>query len=317
MTELIILRGLPGCGKSSWARKWVAEDPARRAEVNRDHLRRMMHDSVFLGQDTERQVQAARDAMISVLLKRGTSVVSSDTNLPRRVVRDLAKLAVLARAEWRVEDMTDVPLDTCILRNAEREDKEPVPEQVIRGFHDRFLTGKFQPVTQEEVAGAGEYGVHPYIPDPSLPEAIIVDIDGTVAIHGDRDVYDWTRVHEDRPNEPVIGLVRRLRGAAQGAAWAESSSCPAGTDQCRKVTEDWLDEHVGLPHELHMRKAGDGRADWIVKSELFDEHVRGKYNVTLVLDDRDQVVSLWREMGLTCLQVADGAFLFDLAPSIG
>ena len=286
MTGLIIMRGLPGCGKSSWARKWVAEDPARRAEINRDHLRRMMHDSVFLGQDTERQVQATRDAMISTLLRRGTSVVSSDTNLPRRVVRDLAKLAVLARAEWRVEDMTDVPLDTCILRNAEREDKEPVPENVIRGFHDRFLTGKFQPVTQEEAAGAGEYGVHPYIPDPSLPEAIIVDIDGTVAIHGDRDVYDWTRVHEDRPNRAVIADAKAMEAMGHRVIFMSGR-----TDQCRQATEDWLDEHVGLPHELHMRKAGDGRADWIVKSELFDEHVRGKYDVTLVLDDRDQVVT--------------------------
>lgn len=57
-----------------------------------------------------------------------------------------------------------------------------------------------------------------------------------------------------------------------------------------------------------MRKSGDMRKDSIVKREMFDEHIRGRYNVNFVLDDRNQVVELWRSMGLTCLQVADGDF---------
>ena len=59
---------------------------------------------------------------------------------------------------------------------------------------------------------------------------------------------------------------------------------------------------------LFMRASGDTRKDEIVKLELFDAHVRGKYDVRLVLDDRDRVVRMWRSIGLTCLQVADGEF---------
>jgi|SRR5712664_1641828 len=304
MTELIILRGLPGCGKSTWAREWVGEDPARRAEVNRDHLRRMMHDGVFLGSDTELQVTAARDAMISALLKRGVSVVSSDTNLPQRTARDLVKLAVHAKAEWQVEDMTDIHLDECILRNVKRDDKKPVPENVIRDYFARFILphkGEPLPLPQEE--GVQDDEVRLYVPDPALPEAIIVDIDGTVALKGARDPYDETRVHEDRPNEPVIQVVRMMAEKH----WVIFLS--GRTERCREETMNWLDEHVAVSYELHMRKQGDGRKDWIVKQELFDEHVRGKYNVTVVLDDRDQVVRLWRDMGLICFQVAEGKFL--------
>jgi hypothetical protein len=62
------------------------------------------------------------------------------------------------------------------------------------------------------------------------------------------------------------------------------------------------------PFQLLMRPLGDNRPDEIVKEEMYELHIRGKYNVALVLDDRQKVVDLWRRLGLTCLQVADGDF---------
>ena len=57
-----------------------------------------------------------------------------------------------------------------------------------------------------------------------------------------------------------------------------------------------------------MRRTKDFRKDAIVKTELFDAHIRGRYEVLFVLDDRNQVVEMWRVMGLPCLQVAAGDF---------
>ena len=57
-----------------------------------------------------------------------------------------------------------------------------------------------------------------------------------------------------------------------------------------------------------MRTPKDNRKDCIIKRELFDAHIKGKYYIDFVLDDRNQMVDLWRSMGLTCLQVADGNF---------
>ena len=60
---------------------------------------------------------------------------------------------------------------------------------------------------------------------------------------------------------------------------------------------------------LLMRKDGDNRPDQIVKRELYERHVQGLYEIEGVLDDRDRVVAMWRnDLGLTCLQVAPGAF---------
>jgi hypothetical protein len=83
----------------------------------------------------------------------------------------------------------------------------------------------------------------------------------------------------------------------------------SGRDEsCRAETEAWLAKHVGTAGPLHMRPAGDMRKDSLVKRELFDQHIAGRYAVRLILDDRDQVVSMWRAMGLTVLQCAAGDF---------
>jgi adenylate cyclase class IV len=57
-----------------------------------------------------------------------------------------------------------------------------------------------------------------------------------------------------------------------------------------------------------MRKTGDNRPDNIVKKEIFDSNIKNNYYIEFVLDDRNKVVKMWRELGLTCLQVADGNF---------
>jgi hypothetical protein len=57
-----------------------------------------------------------------------------------------------------------------------------------------------------------------------------------------------------------------------------------------------------------MRKQGDFRRDSIVKKEIYDNDIKGKFDVEFVLDDRQQVVDMWREIGLKCLQVAPGNF---------
>jgi predicted kinase len=307
VTALIITRGLPGSGKTTCARAWVAGDRAHRVRVNRDDLRAMLDDGEFEKGVTEPRILAVRDAAILGALARGLDVICDDTNLPQRTARDLARLAKRAAAGFYVYDYTNVPLETCLERNASRTDKTPVPEAAVRGMHARYLAGRTYPLPLPEEPADGPDGTVPYEPKPGTPRAVLVDIDGTVALKGARSPFDETRVHEDRPNEPVVQVVRALI-----AAGLEIRYVSGRTEQCRDSTVAWLREHVissTLPSDLFMRAAGDMRKDSIVKRELFDRHIRGTYDVACVLDDRDQVVRMWRgELGLTCLQVAEGNF---------
>jgi hypothetical protein len=140
----------------------------------------------------------------------------------------------------------------------------------------------------------------------------LVDIDGTLALRGDRSPYDWSRVGEDAPNKPVITVARAL-AARSGLIFMSGRM-----EQCREATKLWLHayacDHAHLPrcmreYPLLMRRDGDNRPDQVVKRELYEGHVQGLYEVEGVLDDRDRVVRMWREdLGLTCLQVAHGDF---------
>jgi uncharacterized HAD superfamily protein len=79
-------------------------------------------------------------------------------------------------------------------------------------------------------------------------------------------------------------------------------------DKFKPQTLAWLAKHNISFDGLYMRQSGDSRKDSIVKKEIYDEFILDKYNVAFVLDDRDQVVKVWRDLGLTCLQVDYGDF---------
>jgi len=290
---LTITRGLPGSGKTTWAR---TRQPGA-VRVNRDDLRVMLHGRRIPENWAERQVTLAQRGSVEALLRGGVDVICDDTNLRARYVRELAELGMACGAAVVVEDFTGVPLEVCIERDAAR--AEPVGEEAIRSMHARYLVGKRGQLDLPVAAPAATYE-----PPADRPSAILVDLDGTVALMGDRSPYDVTRVHLDMPNDPVIAAVRAMHAAGHTIVY-----CSGRTDDSRSLTEAWLDKHIGIPYAaLYMRTTGDQRKDSIVKRELFENHIRAYWRVIAVFDDRNQVVRMWRELGLTVFQVAEGNF---------
>ena len=73
-------------------------------------------------------------------------------------------------------------------------------------------------------------------------------------------------------------------------------------------TKQWLEDNSIRYDQLLMRGTGDNSPDIIVKKAIFDVYIKDNYNIEFVLDDRNQVVEMWRSLGLKCLQVQDGDF---------
>src|SRR6266702_998083 len=266
----LITRGLPASGKTTHARAWVAEDRAHRARINRDDIRGMVDEGVFKAGVTEPRIIAARDAAVLALLRKGVDVINDDCNLPQRVARDLARLARRAGADFDVVDLTRVDLDECLRRDAARTDKAPVGEAVIRSMHARFLAGRSLPLPfPEEDKSTGAEGAELYVPQLGSVRAVLVDVDGTVALMGSRGPFDESRVHEDKPNLPVITVVKALYAAGYQVVFMSGR-----TDAVYQATFDWITSNIGVPFKLYMRAAGDMRKDAIVKCELFDKHIR-------------------------------------------
>lgn len=301
MPELIITRGLPGSGKTTWAERWVTESPATRRRVNRDSLRRMIHiNAQSATQDTEAVITKTSADLVRTFLRSGLDVVVDDTNLRQRTARAWATLAAITGAELTVKDLTDVPLATCLERNATRAGDARVPGGVIETMHAKYIASGKLPHPTADAKPADEW--IPWEPAVGLHPVYLVDIDGTVAIKGDRDIYDGSKAHLDTPNRDVVRVIHGLQKTHRIIYMTGRDA------EHRKVTADWLDANGLIAHELHIRPLGDKRKDSTVKHELFNSHIRGKYNVLGVFDDRNQVVEMWRAIGLTVFQVADGNF---------
>lgn len=283
MPKLIITRGLPGSGKSHWARKQEGF-----VVVEKDQIRKELEAQGWVwSRENEKVVIQNQEAQIKVLLRDGNNVIAADTNWGKHENR-LKRLADSVGADFAVRDFSDVPLKVCLERNRNRE--ESVPESVIYSMYKQYVEPELKPVKVEFV--------------PGLPTAIICDLDGTLAIHNGRSPYDTARCEEDLLNDPVHSIltVYEVEGLA------EIIFVSGREDQFRPQTERWLKKFGYTGNKLFMRETGDYKNDTLVKNEIFDREIRGKFNVLFVLDDRDRVVKRWRELGLTCLQVAEGAF---------
>lgn len=121
----------------------------------------------------------------------------------------------------------------------------------------------------------------------------LCDIDGTLACHTPhRGPYDEHLVHLDTAL-PTVKVIRSLLHEEYKVIFFSGR-----TDKCKEATSDWLEYHLNEVPELYMRKQRDFRSDDIVKEELYNEHIKGKYNVLGVFDDRPKVVRMWRKLGL-------------------
>lgn len=299
--RVILLRGIPGSGKTTWAKMVQSHYPAGAvARINNDDLTAMLFGSTNTNftPNVGKTLETLRSKMLDSLLRNPSvkMVIVDNTNLNTRPIGALEQVALNNGADIEVDDrFLSVPLETCLQRNALRED--PVPESVVlkMGRQARRLTpwASSIPATQ------------PYHNDPALPHSIIVDIDGTLAqMHPGRSPYEWSKVGMDSPNPSVVSAVKAMRSSG-----VEVIIMSGRDGSCRGETERWLEEHVGENLTLHMRAAGDSRPDHLVKHELFSDHVADKYHVKCVFDDRDQVVNLWRRrLGLPTFQVAEGDF---------
>lgn len=284
MKKVILTKGLPASGKTTWAIEMINNHPNRYKNICKDDLRKMLDNSQH-SKARESFILRVRNSLILQALDEGYHVIISDTNLHEKHEQEIREL-VRGKAEVEIK-FFDVPLEECIRRDKLREN--PVGEKVITEMYNQFLKSE-QPIEQ-------------YIPDESKPKAIIVDIDGTLAKMNNRSPYDYSKVDTDILNKPIYDLVDLYRMTGREVLIV------SGRDgSCRKITEKWLTDNYVFYTEFFMREVGNREKDDIIKNRIFNEHIRNNYNVEIVIDDRDRCIRMWRNLGLTCLQVDYGNF---------
>lgn len=129
MNKLIICRGLPASGKTTWAKEWVIEDPEHRVRINQDDIRLML--GKYWVPSREKLVQHIQEeALIEALLK-DYDIVIDNTNLNKKVI-DNYRALVIAHGNHEIvyKDFFNVPLVECINRNINRNASLPKDVQI-------------------------------------------------------------------------------------------------------------------------------------------------------------------------------------------
>lgn len=287
--RITLCRGLPASGKSTWTRERIEQGKGQVKRINRDDLRKMIDAGVF-SESKEKSIRKAELALAELYLSAGFTVIIDDCNLSISATSMWMEFAHAHQVkDLAIQDFTDVPVETCIERDRKRANY--VGEQVIRRMYRDFLQPK-PPVIERDL---------------TLPAAIICDIDGTLALMNGRNPYNTAECMHDLLNRPIADMVKIY--ARQGYTILFTSG---REERFRAETVRWLTDYdLMAPDErsfLFMRATFDTRKDAMVKRDIYERDIRGKFDVQVALDDRSHVVALWRSLGLTCLQVAEGDF---------
>jgi len=334
--EIIVLSAPSGSGKSTLVQELrnkitnvriVSRDPLRNMFFG--HTDKTIHN-YYKGDisKTEKEINVIFDRLMDSAVKSGKSIIVDNTNLKASYINKWKKYKLPIRVL-----MLDVDAKTCIQRDQNRArtvGKDVIAKQfqqyrvLPKALRDGdYKTGRYMGFQSfswwpEELANYTkdyskglkdprlDYSKRYNVKQPNdTPWCVICDLDGTLALMDGRSPYNGEDCNTDRVNNSVDACLALYREAGYKIFLFSGRNSDNGG---LEATERWLDINCTEYDVLAMRKPGDQRKDTIVKQEMFDEHINGKFKVGMVLDDRDMMIEHWRSIGVDCWQVYYGDF---------
>lgn len=297
--QLLILIGISGSGKSTYAHNLWKENPDKYMIVNRDKVRELLfgftegnvHEYYALPKmgKYEKQVTRYCDTLIHDGLNHGKTVIVDATNLNIKHINGFTYWNV--PTEFKV---FHIDPKVAIARDARRLRK--VGDDVIERQYARLRSLEYMLLKEGAMA---DFEPKTIEMNQDNPEAFVFDIDGTLA-HMNRETrspYDWHKVGEDTVDIPTRELLLSLKEAGN-----KIIICTGRDGVCLPETEAWLADNKIPYDELMIRNKGDMRPDWFIK-ELMWRELAEDYNLVGLVDDRLQVVRRARALGLKVFNV--------------
>lgn len=282
MSKLVVLSGLPGSGKTTYARERVEND-GNSIRVNRDDLRAMCFNSQYSSQ-REGLIIEIEKAVAELAKQWNMTAIIDDTNLRREAWTSWAK-----ENGFTLERVCfDVPLIECIERDRYR--ANPVGRVVIENMARR--TGQIQ--------------------WPQDKKVVLCDLDGTLCdishrlhfIQSSPKDYGgfFSTVLGDSPRVPVIEWLRALHASGEFVIVIVSGRSEAAA----KDTLEWLSRNDVPFDHIWMRDRYDRSPDTLLKEGFLSAIPEDR--IAFAIDDRQVVVDMWRKHGVRVFQVNDGDY---------
>ena len=295
-----LLVGIPASGKSTWKKKFLLNNRGW-VSVCRDEYRLMLDGSQIMDFKGEKLVTELVNNAIALAVKSKYNVLIDQTNVNLKYLNEMVAFCEkIADVEFQIFDITE---KVAIERDANRDAK--VGAEVIKKMYKNYINlfnSNFDFSTRKR---------KPHIAtnikwkrDGNKPNAIIFDIDGTLAhAQGKRGMFDWNRVNLDVVDEKVRETLKAYKKAGY------TIIVVTGRDGLSKdMTAQWLRDNKIEFDVLHTKPENDFRKDYITKTEIYNSQIKPFYNVLAAYDDRKQAVNMWRGLGIKCYQVEDGDF---------
>lgn len=294
---LTLMVGPPGSGKSTFAHTLglrAADNHAHIVRINQDDQGKVGHMNAFLDAVTQ-----------------GKDIIVDRMNFNKEQRARYITLAKAAGYEVEVY-MFYYSTTTCMqhMRNRINHPTIKTEEDMWKAL--RFFFSKFEYPSKEEGIDRIQEFRENY--NKYRPFAVICDLDGTLADIDHRLHFvrregkkDWRSffegIYNDKLKTDIAAVLHSMSNNDYPIVY-----CSGRPDDYRESTQHWIDANALPPGFLLMRTKGDFRPDSLVKEIILDFEILTRYRVLVSIDDRKQVVEMWRKRGITCMQVAEGDF---------
>lgn len=295
MSKFIITQGIQGSGKSTFARKWVEEDPINRVRWNNDDCRRMCGS--YWIPERESFITTIRNNFIHLAMINKKDIVIDDMNLNSKTIAHYEKVVnehnTYCDNKYTIEykQFFDVSVEECVRRDSFRDN--PVGEQVIRSTYKRYALYIRDCQNTKILDKMAKI-------NPDKPSCVLVDLDGTLNYALYRPWYGKdaaVKMINDRPN---IGLVNLLQNLSNDIKIIIMSGRSEGDEAYTSLA--WLSNY-GIKYERAIfRNEGDYRNGEVIKLENYNTYIKDKYNVLAFFEDDDKCIKMYKDLGLNVLK---------------
>ena len=302
--EVILCVGIPGSGKSTWAKSVVASDPHNWVRINNDDIRAMINGSQY-SRETEKFVAATRMSMLREALKRNRNVIIDNLNITSdHWTQTVLECQAMNKDITISEKIFFVPLETAIERDSKREGTAKLGADIISSWWKKSgKTDLSRRVAKklEVTRKCSKKEWTPMVQDPSLPKAVVFDNDGTISLLNGRNPYDASTSDKDLPHLHVIECLKLYHSAGYKVIFFSGRE-----EKDRAPTERFYAQHFPeVKYELYMRPTGSMEKDVIIKERMFNQHIKGKYFLSAWVDDRKQICTWLYGIGAPLFRVGN------------
>ena len=287
--KIIVLVGPPASGKTTYARE-LAKAGTPYVIVNRDSIRESRGE--YWVPDQEDYISDMEEYAVRSAIKRGLIPIIDATNLNPKTIEKWENLAKELNCEIEYKKFY-IPFKEALERDSKRE--RSVGKKVLIKFYTKYFYDEYVKEVgyDDRIINKGNHKT----------PCVIIDLDGTVALHRNRLPYDWNKLDSDEFDPRMLQIIYKLHLAAVKIIFLTGRP-----NSVRDETEKWIKKYIWSDFNLIMRPTDDNRSGDIVKKELWEKYIEPNYNTLCVFEDSNKCVNMWRDLGLLTCQIANGDY---------